>query len=444
MLAAALMFVIKTALLCLLMLGCYRGLEKHSARLRYQWLTLAVLLIIFFPVIDYLLNSFSIVVALRPSHLLLQEAAQLLSLAWVQYGLLLYSFVTSWLCLYFVIGHIQLMHISRQAGPPNRQLEKLMHELSKKIALAHAPKLCIHHRADISPCTFGVFNTVILLPADAPSWPRAQLELVLLHELAHIKHRDFLKINTVRLLVSVYWFVPPLWYLLRELKKLSEQLADDTVINAGANDADYAQILLEAGRLHKQASAMAVAVNGNGAYYQRVMTVLDRYVDRTAQKNQGPRSMFLFLIFCFVAAASVDLELHDKGYREIPLKFIDITQVRIRQPQAAWQESLKVTALTTGELSPPLMMSGYLAGELQLPDARYFAELGQDVDVQAQFSIDPHGKAFDIELQPKNLSQELRQELAKSIRQSQFAQHRLNGEAITLTGVKQRYQLSKE
>lgn len=443
MLSGALILVSKISLIGLLLLGCYLGLDKHSARLRYQWLTLAAALLLVFPLLDQLLSSFSIELAVRPSHFFLQESADLLQKKWLQYSLLVYCFISVWLMLYCVLGLVQLRRLRKQSEAGDKRMNRILSELSQKIGLKKPVTLSLHSSRNLSPCTFGYFKPVILLPEGAQSWPQAQIELVLLHELAHVKHGDFLRINSVRLLVAVYWFFPPLWFLLNEMKKLSEQLADDTVLNAGVNDTDYAEVLLEAGRLHKRASAMAIAVNGNGEYYQRVMTVMDRYADRDGQNNRTARPMFWFLVLCALSAAAVDLKAKSKGYLQLPIDVVDVKTVldsNNGMDKSSWGEALTVVASAHQEKGLRWSMSGYLAGSIEMPSSDF---LQDDVDVQAVFNIDADGKAYGVKLEPTNLLPELRYEIKNSIQNSQFAAHRLNGEPVLLTGVKQRYRFSK-
>jgi len=448
MIAAALMLALKAGLICLLLLGCYLGLDKHSARLRYQWLSMAAALLFLFPFFDYALNSFSIAVAVRPSHFLLQNPVHFIQQAWVQYLLMVYCFVASWLLLYSIMGLLRLAQIEKQAKQANKELNSRLEMLAAKLSIKKTPALRIHHSESISPCTFGFLRPIVLLPANAESWPKAQLDLVLLHELAHIKHRDFLRINSARFLLAIYWFLPPLWWLLAELKNLSEQLADDTVLNAGANDADYAEVLMEAGRLHKQASAMAVAVNGNGEYYQRVMTVLDRYVDRAPQKSNVSRPLFWFLLLIAVSAAALDLKVEDKGYLKLPMNLVSVDPIsseEVATSKELWHESLKLVAIKTsaGPNFAQLSMSGDLAVDTNIPEVEPFKGLTQDLKMTARFNIDHRGKAYSVEIDSMNDLPVLKALVEDSIRKTQFPEYRLNGEPVLLTGLRQQYQFQK-
>lgn len=59
-----------------------------------------------------------------------------------------------------------------------------------------------------------------------------ELKFVFMHELAHIKRRDFL-INVVCILIqAIYWFNPIIWYSIYKMKQDCEISCDATVLTA--------------------------------------------------------------------------------------------------------------------------------------------------------------------------------------------------------------------
>jgi beta-lactamase regulating signal transducer with metallopeptidase domain len=83
-----------------------------------------------------------------------------------------------------------------------------------------------------TPMTFGWKNPVILLPADLPQWPTEKLDLVLAHELAHIRNGDYIIRMVSALNKSLYWFHPVSWWLDKRLSELSEHVSDDAALAA--------------------------------------------------------------------------------------------------------------------------------------------------------------------------------------------------------------------
>ncbi|MBN1360656.1 MAG: hypothetical protein JW993_08695 [Sedimentisphaerales bacterium] len=97
------------------------------------------------------------------------------------------------------------------------------------------------------PAVCGLFSPVILVPRNlAPTLGSRHLRAVLLHQLAHVKRRD-LWVNMVQNVVQVLYFYNPfLWLANAVIRRLREQAADETVLDAvGEEDGIYAQRLAE-------------------------------------------------------------------------------------------------------------------------------------------------------------------------------------------------------
>ena len=70
--------------------------------------------------------------------------------------------------------------------------------------------------------TWGVINPVILLPADADSWPAERVSLVLAHEMAHLARRDWLTQLAAEIVRAIHWFNPLFWMACARLRQESE------------------------------------------------------------------------------------------------------------------------------------------------------------------------------------------------------------------------------
>ena len=95
------------------------------------------------------------------------------------------------------------------------------------------------------PFTFNIVKPVVVLPSDIDNWPIEKLRVVLTHELAHIRRRDYLTQYTARMIVSIFWFIPSIWIAYSSLHLEQEKACDSSVVLAGAKPADYAGHMLE-------------------------------------------------------------------------------------------------------------------------------------------------------------------------------------------------------
>jgi len=99
--------------------------------------------------------------------------------------------------------------------------------------------------AETSPLTLGLLRPIILLPASAATWEIERLDAVLLHELAHIRRRDWSTRLLANIVCALYWFHPLVWMAARKMRDESEVACDDQVVEMGIAAADYARHLLD-------------------------------------------------------------------------------------------------------------------------------------------------------------------------------------------------------
>ena len=102
------------------------------------------------------------------------------------------------------------------------------------------------------PMTWGWRRPVVLLPAAVDEWPADRLCAVLLHELAHIRRRDWLWQMLMHAVCAIYWFHPGVWLVARALRTESERACDDHVLLAGIPAADYARHLVAVAKASSQ------------------------------------------------------------------------------------------------------------------------------------------------------------------------------------------------
>jgi WD40 repeat protein/beta-lactamase regulating signal transducer with metallopeptidase domain len=94
-----------------------------------------------------------------------------------------------------------------------------------------------------SPLTLGFLRPVILLPLDRRTWSPEQRALIIAHELAHVRRRDFLAGLLAEFAACMYWFHPLVRWLARRLRLEQEYSADSWVASVAVDSSDYVRCL---------------------------------------------------------------------------------------------------------------------------------------------------------------------------------------------------------
>jgi TonB family protein len=150
-----------------------------------------------------------------------------------------------------------------------------------------------------SPATFGA---IILLPADAHSWPAERLDVVLAHERAHVRSRDGYWAWLAQLHAAIFWFSPFAWWLQRRLETLAETTSDDAVVAARHDPVAYAALLLDFAR-HPNSRSVAMSVAESNVA-KRIERLLARIPPAAALSRAARWTAFVALIPVVAFAAA--------------------------------------------------------------------------------------------------------------------------------------------
>jgi beta-lactamase regulating signal transducer with metallopeptidase domain len=148
----------------------------------------------------------------------------------------------------------------------------------------HRPVLLLQSDHPSLLATWGLRQPKVILPRAARDWPEDRLRIVLGHELAHIRRRDWLMHVAAELLRSAYWFNPLVWIACRRLGQDSEQACDDAVLGLGIEGPEYATHLLDLARAFKHSRTTvfpAPALARPSSLERRVRAMLNTHLVRT-------------------------------------------------------------------------------------------------------------------------------------------------------------------
>lgn len=177
----------------------------------------------------------------------------------------------------------------------------------------HRPLELILGPSGRSPMTWGWRRPVLLMPAEAESWPHDQLRSVVLHELSHIERADWLTQTMARLGCALFWFHPGVWLIARRMEAESEHAADDRVLTMGCPPEDYAQHLVEVARsVQFGRTSLGVAMARKAPIRDRLDAVLASGRNRRpiAQRTKIALFVAISALAAAVAAAGPRVEIH--------------------------------------------------------------------------------------------------------------------------------------
>lgn len=158
------------------------------------------------------------------------------------------------------------------------------------------------------PMAWGLLRHHVVLPESADRWSDERREVVLLHELAHVRRGDCLAHLVSGLVAALYWLNPLVWIARRRQTAERELACDDTVLASGAEGADYAWHLLEIARGSGNRLSLAqagVMMARKSQLEGRLLAVLDGNRDRSNVSRLGSALLTAASVLAVVALAGL-------------------------------------------------------------------------------------------------------------------------------------------
>jgi GWxTD domain-containing protein len=124
------------------------------------------------------------------------------------------------------------------------------------------------------PAVVGYLRPAILVPAGLlAGMPAGQMEAILLHELAHIRRRDYLT-NLLQTVVEGFLFYhPAIWWISHVIRNERENCCDDLVVAANGDAREYATALASLEE-NRWAASQAVLASTGGSLVKRIHRLL--------------------------------------------------------------------------------------------------------------------------------------------------------------------------
>jgi beta-lactamase regulating signal transducer with metallopeptidase domain len=126
-----------------------------------------------------------------------------------------------------------------------------------------------------APRLSGLWRPVVILPGGVSQvLSPAELEAVILHELAHAKRRDNWTGALVHTIACIFWFYPlPLW-IEHRLNRERELACDEMVVRSGVEPADYVSGILNVCRFHFSTGISGISGVSNSNLKNRLEVIM--------------------------------------------------------------------------------------------------------------------------------------------------------------------------
>ena len=299
--------------------------------------------------------------------------------------------------------------------------------LSGKFGI-HKPVRLMQSAVIHVPVTLGYFRPLILVPLGFfMQMPPDQIEAVLMHEMAHIRRKDYL-INLIQtILEAVYFYHPAIWWISGNIRIERENIADDMALLFTSSHLTYAHALASVQELRNREAIMAPAFSDN-------RNLLLNRIQRLMKKprlipNYAEGFVSALIIMITIAAISATAAISFRT--DSPLKDLETVVEPALSPPAplsrieALQEPSinRIPAINTGQLPLQMLALGPVpmlpdtnlkskeaekaAQEEKVKEAREYAE--QAAKAREEY----HQKLREAQVKQEELMKEYQEQLQK-------------------------------
>jgi beta-lactamase regulating signal transducer with metallopeptidase domain/beta-lactamase class D len=188
------------------------------------------------------------------------------------------------------------------ANASNPKLDDLVNELSSRLSIKRKIKICESVLINV-PMTIGwIYPLILIPPSSLLGLTPFQLQMIISHELIHIKRCDFL-INFLQSVAETLLFYHPaaIWTS-RKIREEREYVCDDLTAALCKDSTAYARALTKVARFQRQAEPLAVAATGGGELKDRIYRLVSNSQNtRFNKKSILPNVWAIFVISLLLA-----------------------------------------------------------------------------------------------------------------------------------------------
>ncbi len=209
------------------------------------------------------------------------------------------------LSIWYLGGWCQLQKIrSRNLQVVSQPLQNKLGQFADTLGVKRMVQIAQSALVQV-PTVIGHFKPVILLPAAAlTGLTGEQIEVILAHELAHIKRCDYL-VNILQTVIEILGFYhPAVWWISNKIKIERENCCDDLAVGVSNDRLCYAKALATMEEVRSK--SLAVAASG-GSLLERIRRLVGKDSTEKEKSSWLPSVIAILLIMVMLIPAAFAL-----------------------------------------------------------------------------------------------------------------------------------------
>jgi beta-lactamase regulating signal transducer with metallopeptidase domain/HEAT repeat protein len=207
-------------------------------------------------------------------------------------------------CGWIVLGVAGTERLRRRCRPiANAEWLALCRRLTDQLRIHVPVRFGVSDRL-AAPLLIGIVRPLVLLPASALcSYSPEQVEMIILHELAHVRRWDNLVNLLQRLVEAVLFFHPAVWWLSQRVRLEREHCCDDVVLAHTQMPQRYAEFLAKLA-LPAAVGQGAFGVSANEQLVARIRHILNQENEPMKVSRGSVIASFAFFVALIAVATT--------------------------------------------------------------------------------------------------------------------------------------------
>ena len=209
------------------------------------------------------------------------------------------------------------------------------------------PVTIAYHKYINTPLTYGFLKPVILLPFSlCNSISLAEAETLVLHELTHIKNKDYLLNLFLPWIENIFFFNPFIQIIIKDIRLEREKSCDWQVLQFNYDPISYAEVLLQTAKQPQQKqNIFLAAVNKSSELLKRIQFFSNHINITTARTHKKwvaiPLFFTLAVFSLLLLTNKKPVEIITDNFTNQLAVFTDLEVPELGSPEIEYQAFIK-------------------------------------------------------------------------------------------------------